>query len=227
MSPLPERRKSAEELAELRAALGIPDDAPPPPDLAHESPPVPVKPKKAVESPPAPEPPPAEPEPVERKLPVVKSLKRSERGPVAPPKPPDPNSPLPSRRHTSDELKRMAITGAGNAQIPAEHLAHLTARWWTLALLYLAGFAGLAFGLYGESSGGSTSGLLSRMAARPDAHVVFFGALAAGAVIMLLGAGWLAWRRKRSAHHAGFLVILSILLLTFGILHFFPNLHGS
>ncbi|GAA5483578.1 hypothetical protein [Haloferula sargassicola] len=216
MSPLPERRKSAEELAELRANLGIPDAAPPPPDLKHETPPIPVKPQAVPDPAPAP-PPPAEPEePVERKPHVVKSLKRSERGPVTPPKPvrADPQGKLPTRRHTRDELKRMLMTGAGNAQVPMEHLKHLTARWWTVGFFYLAGGSGLVAPLFLEKRG------------RPS-DVMLFGALAAGALIMLLGAGWIAWRRKRSSHHAGFLLILSILLLTFGILHFFPNLHGS
>ncbi len=62
---------------------------------------------------------------------------------------------------------------------------------------------------------------------REDFDMILFGLLASGSVVMLAGAGWLAWRRKRSAWHASVLTITAVLVLTFGILYFFPELHGA
>ncbi|MBB5352025.1 hypothetical protein HNR46_002266 [Haloferula luteola] len=269
MSALPERRKSAEELAKLRASLGIDGDAPPPPDLKHQAPPPPLarKPDGKKESPSAPaaskkagvkktaakkaakagEPAskaargPSAPSAsavleaeegrsAAQTPKVVRSLKKSEQGPIRQAKVPVANGEgaLPARRHTEEELRRFRLGESNPADLPAAQLAKLTAAWWVIAPLYAVGVVGLILSFSMEQQAKTQmTGTLARLALRPNAPQWFFSPLAVGSGIMLLGAGWIAWKRTRSAHHAGFMTILAILFVTFGILHFFPELHGS
>lgn len=94
MSQLPQRKKSAEELSQLRETLGI------------------QKPQQTVaevEAPPAAEPAPAPPVPV-RKTKPIRSLRKSEQVPAKRPRsaPSHPaSSKLPARRHTEEEIMRL------------------------------------------------------------------------------------------------------------------------
>ena len=237
MSPLPERRKTAEELAELRANLGIPGEAPPPPDVQNGPPVAPPRPKRpgtsATPASPAKPSAPVESEPApEPKERYVKSLKRSERGPVPPPKAPEPvaGSKLPLHRHSDDELKQLHFSDPIKVP-PADRLKGMAARWWTIGFLYSLAVLGLGAAIYGEIASGmppmDLPDWVAAIAYGDDRNIVLFSALAGAAGMMLLGAGWLAWRRKRSVHHAGFLVIIAVLMITFGLIYFFPQLHGS
>jgi len=58
----------------------------------------------------------------------------------------------------------------------------------------------------------------------PWLEKVGFGVLVACCAIGLLFAGWFALKKPRSRHHAGFIVILAVLIAVFGIIHQFnPN----
>jgi uncharacterized membrane protein YozB (DUF420 family) len=58
----------------------------------------------------------------------------------------------------------------------------------------------------------------------PSTIMGLIGGVSAG---VLLIAGWVAWRRPLSRHHAGFMTIIAVLVLVFGTLYFFPGLHGA
>lgn len=218
MSALPQRKKTAEEIAKLREGLGIP---PVSPAAGHEAAPAPPAPVLSPE-PPAPEPGPVEEaavgfEPTSEeisappvvtgepeKLPVssgpkpVRSLRRSERQPV--PAAPSPKASgsgaIPARRRTEEEIadlrRREMLRNIGSPDAPPAPVAHLqaiTAHWALVALGYLLAFAG---GIGG-----------------------------------LLVAGWIAWKKPRSRHHAGFMTGIAVLVLAFGALYCFPNLRQA
>lgn len=227
MSPLPERRKTAEELAALRASLGVPGEegeAVPAPVATPAADPVVAEPEPVMEEP---------EEPREPETLVCKSLKRAERGEFqVKPKPRASGGKLPTRRHSPGELQRLRLTDSGAAVDHAAHLRNLGARWWTISIIYAAGCAGPLLAWLGVSWKSTAAfdlpGDWARtLVRRDDLDMILFGLLAAGAAIMLVGAGWIAWRRKRSAWHSAVLTITAVLVLTFGILYFFPELHGA
>lgn len=279
MSLLPQRKKSAEEIAKLRETLGIPGQAP----VEDESPasapvlaPVPepvvlpsvVKTAPAVEPIPAPEPSPVihlEPEPVTHlgdapvhltpPLPVapthgprpVRSLKRSERMPVLPigeaerpdvpeelshlpashqPKTvrslrksellpitladvhtPPADSNLPVHRHTDEELHEIRRQSVLAPQGPIIHPASITAHLVVVIPGYLFALAGAVCFYYYELSIGITSGCVA---------------------VALLVAGFIFLKKPLSRHHAAFIAVMSMFVIVFGALHYFPQLqHGT
>ena len=276
MSLLPQRKKSAEEIAKLRESLGIPGQSP----VEEESPaPEPVSalvPKPAVEIPaaeiiPIAEPIPVihlEPEPVVSvgsamvhltpPLPVanahhaprpVRSLKKSERMPVLPveeterpavaeeprhiPAPhtyqpkqvrslrkteqipvtpadihtPPADSVLPVHRHSDRELNEIRRQAAIATQSAVVHPTSITAHLSVVIPGYLFALAGAACFYYYELSIGVTA------------------ACVAGA---LLVAGFIFFRKPLSRHHAAFIAVMSMFVIVFGALHYFPQLqHGT
>jgi uncharacterized membrane protein YeiB len=53
-----------------------------------------------------------------------------------------------------------------------------------------------------------------------------FGLLAALCGLGLLFSASVAWKKPRSRHHAGFITIISVLILAFGIIHHFSPTYG-
>jgi hypothetical protein len=215
MSLLPQRKKSADEIAKLREDLGIPGlapaDAPPPSDAAHvPSPslpePVPVKREteqvgatSAEEISPAPSVPPKK----------VRSLRKSEQAPLPaqPPEPP-PASNLPIHRHSEDEImriRRQEIFAMQNApqvhpKLIAAHIALVIPGY----LLAIGG--GVGFYFYDQP----------------------IAATAACAVTALFIAAFIFFKKPLSQHHAAFISVIALFVIVFGALHYFPQLrHGS
>lgn len=248
MSPLPERRKSPEELAKLRESLGIPPDGQPPAEEKPTPPSEPPAPReiKQLESTPTPEPEPAE-EPVAEEaadaVPKVRpktpphSLRKSRSLEVDQPKPVRhrEDGKLPSRRHTDDELMRMRRmeTTAPPEASAAAYLARQHASVPLVLLFYgflvISLVLALAELLWISKAGAIDMPFdwLRDAVSQPWWRTAVAAAVGATSVVALVGAGWLAWRRPLSRHHAGFLTIGAMLVLVFGTLYFFPNLYGA
>ncbi len=215
MSPLPQRKKSAEELAKLREDLGIPDQAPPPPDLANRLPPVPPL---AGEKAPAKEkkdPLPAgpaletgeEPSPAISPKPV-RSLRKSERLPSGT-RPPTrkPDSALPVKRHSGEDLdeirRREALARLSQPQPPP-----------FIALLAHPAIpaAGYVFALIGA------------VCAWRDLPIAW---MLAFEILALAIAAFIFLKKTLSRHHAGFIAILAVFIVIFSVLHYFPQLQNA
>lgn len=234
MSPLPERRKSAEELAELRKSLGITEDraAGAPGVVPRAAEPagggeVPAEVARAVFEAPA--------EPLAAALPKpVRSLRKSERVPVerthSPPVRADGS--LPVRRHTERELMALRKSQPLRTQEVARQIERQEAKWPLLVASYGGGIFLLGLALFGGWARGVPAmdlpaDALAKLTARGDFPQILLGTVWAAGGWWLLAAGWIAWRKPRSRHHAGFLTILAVLVLVFGTLYFLPTAHGA
>ena len=281
MSLLPQRKKSAEEIAKLRETLGITGPTP----AEDESPaPVPVpaplpepvvaapvvKSAPAAEPIPDPEPSPVvhlEPEPVTplgnapvhltAPLPAapthgprpVRSLKRSERMPVLPPDEseqpavseelphlsapptyqskqvrslrkteqlpvtpvdihtPPADSVLPVHRHSDQELNEIRRQAAITTQGPVVHPASIKAHLAVVIPGYLFALGGAVCFYFYELSIDITAGCVAAA---------------------LLVAAFIFLTKPLSRHHAAFIAVMSMFVIVFGALHYFPQLqHGT
>jgi hypothetical protein len=218
MKPLPQRRKSAEEIAKLRETLGIsPPSAEP---ATGESPPAAAAPPP---SPPPPAPPPSstapapepaaillDPEPrLEPRAPAapkrVRSLRKSEQAaPVrrAAPRPaPAGPSKIPTRRHSEREIMDLRRREASPGPSPAETLRKLTGHPAVITTGYLAAIS-------------------AALAAWQLNTPVPAAVLTAAA---LASAAFLGLRKIRSRHHASFIFLIALFTAVFGYLHHFPT----
>ncbi len=204
MSPLPQRKKSAEELHQLRDQLGIPPQAPPlasplapaapalayaPPPVAHEIPRSPSRPPKPV-----------------------RSLRKSERDP-APPSRARQSTPsfskIPARRHDTSEIQELRRRDALSRFSAAEHPLPfpLPAPRWVVIPGYLLALSGFACQYWQQ---------------------IPLPATASAAGLALLVSLYILLRRPLSRHHSGFISIITLLVLVFAALHYFPHLrHAS
>lgn len=246
MSPLPERRKTPEELAALRQSLGIPAEAPvvaseespvevplsgPPEVVVAELPELEVgvtEESEEVESTELGE----EVVKVVRPRPV-RSLRKSAGLSVDQPKgriARGDSGVIPAKRHSDDELNQIRresqLTPSVGDILPKAAHAGVLLLLYGLILLSV-----LIVGLGAICQSIPISDLPFEwlmVASQKDSFpMVLFGILAVGAVVLLLGAGWVAWARPLSRHHAGFMTIIAVLVLVFGTLYFFPELHGA
>lgn len=215
MTPLPERKKTAEELEELRVSLGVPDQLSPdapgagsaerervelPKEKGPVSPAVERGAKLGEEiSDPGPEESEgqdksASPEADAPSVPApkpVRSLKRSERMPrELPPRKRRPlrNIDLPSHKHSDGDLQRLRMQNAMEARPPIEQIKTQGGHWALLALGYL-----LALG---------------------------------GGIGGIAVAAFLFFKKPRSTHHAAWMTIIAVLVLVFGILYLLPKTDG-
>ena len=211
MSLLPERKKTAEEIARLREQMGLPTAAASAPAF---SPPAAPPEDAAPESPAAAEePPPAQPVRIKK----MNSLKHSERQPVFMVPKQVADSPLPARRRSESELdelrRREALSALGAGPPPAiVHLQARTAHRGLLAVGYLLVLASAA-GTWRE---------FFQIPPREGLWLAFGG----------IGVSWLfaalvAWRKPLSRHHAGFIAAVAGLVLVFALLYYFPNLNPA
>ncbi len=272
--PLPERRKTPEELAKLRESLGIPaegapEDAPglkrgEPAELPDESESLKAavfeapdksvrhdrpgqeretrdataeeaggelgRPKESMTGTVMPreteKPSPHGPPP---------NLRKSASLPVDRPKPVRhrEDGSLPVRRHTDEELMRLRRMDAAPMGAAVQDLARRTLSLPGMILFYLLAASAVTL-LVIESLWLSRVTALDlpfdwlRSLVGRDWYQSGMMALIGGlSVWVLLIAGWIAWRRPLSRHHAGFLTIIAVLVLVFGILYFFPELHAA
>ncbi len=210
MSPLPQRKKSSEEIAKLRESLGISGISPEETTAA-----------TAIAAPPVE----AAPRPARKQ---VHSLKRSERNPDAPSAAPQipklectprksfqgriatpevTDSKLPVHRHSDQELneirRREAIAMLATAK-PDPRLA--VAHPMLLVPGYLLACAGaLCFYDYQFP----------------------LNAAASCAAAALLIAAFVCVRRPISRHHAAFIAVITLFVIIFGALHYFPHLQHA
>jgi hypothetical protein len=238
MSPLPQRKKSSEEIVRLRESLGIPGaehhEEPGPPKAGpavdiivpanHEAPVIhenapaelPKPPHQKVHSfkrseqvtvgqeahgsaPTVPSPSPRESKP-------VRSLRKSEWKPVEaqPESPPD--SPLPHHRHSEREIaeirRREALAVMNtppNARLFPAHPAIIIPGY----LSAIAGAAGIYFYQF------------------PIAATLGF------VTVSLALAAFIGIQKPISRHHAAFISVISLFVLVFGALHYFPSLRHA
>ncbi|MCW1885857.1 hypothetical protein OKA04_14045 [Luteolibacter flavescens] len=247
---LPQRRKSAEEIAKLRESLGIPGEAqeeataPEEPAIEtsapvsadaspeEQAPADPAVEEAAKSEIPAPKPPVTAEEKPQSTVPQrqVRSLRKSEQKPVELPRV-ETKGGIPVRRHDDREL--MEIRRAQSAP-PEQTIAHVQSQlapWPLVFLIYLLPFTGALLGWLAAWTPKIPQphfpalwmGDLSRKAWLGDAG---FAALTICCVLGLAGAGWIAKKKRLSRHHAGFITILAVLIAVFGIIHKFDPTHG-
>ena len=238
---LPQRRKSAEEIAKLRESLGIPGEGQEEAASATE--------EAAVDSPTTEAPSPAAkekdegkaaagtatpkaPEEAKEKSSVpmrqVRSLRKSEQKPVEFSKVETKNG-IPVRRHDDRELMEMRRIQAAPPDTTIAYMQQLAAPWPLVVLGYLFPLVGGACGLFAAISPKMPEPdlqyvWLMNLSRAPWLNKAGFGALIACCTIGLLFAGWFFLKKPRSRHHAGFIVGIAVLIAVFGIIHQFdPN----
>ena len=249
---LPQRRKTAEEIAKLRESLGIPGemetepedvgtetdtstDAPSdepaatePPSGVSENAKAKAKEKTSIDTPL-----PADvSESVNAPVPArrVRSLRKSEQKP-AEFSPVETKHGIPIRRHDERELMEIRRIQAAPPDKAIAYIQHLAAPWPLVVLGYLFPLVGAACGLFAALSPkipepDFPSQWLIDLSRAPWLGKAGFAVLAACCAIGLLFAAWFAWKKPRSRHHAGFIVILAVPIAVFGIIHQFDPTHG-
>ncbi|WP_193213170.1 hypothetical protein [Luteolibacter marinus] len=222
---LPERRKSAEEIAKLRESIGVPGSEPVAAEKASE-PEIPVTDVF--------EPAPAEEEsskPVEAK--PVRSLRKSEQQPgnrkrTAPAKP---GAPIPVRRHSDRELMEMRRVQATPPDQSIAYVQQLAVPWPFILFGYLLPLSGALVGWFAAWAPGVPepnfiAGWLADLSRQPWLGQAGFGLLIGFCVLSLAAAGWIALKKPRSRHHAGFICILAVLVSVFGLIHQLTPTYG-
>ncbi len=241
MSLLPQRKKSAEEIAKLRETLGVPA----PPEKETETPVaagfetiVPTHHEAIVEhhpAPPEPEAPPARHDPK-----PVRSLKRAER--IPPPEPHTskavhidvPHLAKPVRSLRKSEQVPVLVPAppepTADSKLPLhrhsdEEIAEIRRRE-ALAMMnpsppnpkLAAAHVALLIPGYLCAIAGATCFLSYRFP---------MAATAACAAVALLISAFVFVRRPLSRHHAAFIAMIALFVLVFGTLHFFPQLRHA
>ncbi len=204
MSSLPQKRKSAEEIARLREEIGLP-----PGTVETPTPEERVPPQVEPEASPRPR----------REARQVRSLRRSERQP-----PQEPHvssteswaSSLPAQRRSENELERIrqreAIQALAADVPPAvAQLQTITANPVILAMGYLLVVGG-AIGFISAESYAQI---------KPEMYAI------AGSLGGLLVALFIALRKVRSRHHAGFIAMIALVVLVFTFFHYFNNFNPT
>jgi hypothetical protein len=218
---LPQRRKSAEEIAKLRESLGIPGE--------EQEDSVPDAPAEPAATPDVVAPEADKPAPREKPaLPArkVRSLGKSEQKPVELSPVERSKNGIPVRRHDERELMEIRRIQATPPDQAIAYIQHLAAPWPLVTLAYLLPLTGAFLGGFAAFSPGIPepdfpAQWLIDISRAPWLGKAGFGALVACCVLGLAVAGWLALKKPRSRHHAGFITILAVLIAVFGIIHQF------
>ena len=218
---LPPRKKSAEEIAKLRESLGI--LAPPPgeeelpvegslPELPSASEAVVPEPISAISKTPEPSPtlPVSSPLPPPSSPKLVRSLRKSEQGPRSAVQAPASESRLPVHRHSDEQLNRIRRQEVLDQSITPLHPLSLTAHPLVVIPGYVFALAGAAcFYFYDIEK-----------REMPITIGCVIAALAIAIFIFL--------KKPFSRHHAAFIAMVSLLVIVFGALYYFPQLrHGT
>jgi hypothetical protein len=220
MSLLPQRKKSAEEIAQLRESFGLPGASPPEvnppvqreirsapapqstpdavPPIAAQQQPVILAPSNNSLPQPIDLPEPREPKP-------VKSLRKSEQKipPRARPSSEIANSKIPVRRRSDQELnefrRREALSNLAPKPNPQSLVAHLA----IIIPAYLFVFASV-IGCFGY-----------------DIEMWIVASLLAVALVI---AAFIFVKKPLSRYHAAFIAVSSLFVIIFGTFHYFPHL---
>lgn len=204
MTPLPQRKKTAEEIVQLRDQLGVPtgveDQQPERQEPERVATTAPAKPS----SPPAQQatgnaqsglwlPPPSYPAAMRLKSPAPQADQRK----------------LPAKRHSNEELEEMRrreMLSKINEPAPT-HIKFMAAHPALIAGGYLLAAIGIC-GFWIKTY--------------PWIAIII------GSVLALAVAGFMALRRPVSRHHAGFISVISVLVGVFSTIQHFPQLqHAS
>ncbi|QJE97752.1 hypothetical protein [Luteolibacter luteus] len=249
---LPERRKSAEEIAKLREAMGVPGAAPGDPEevpapqaevpfqapLPEETPQTPAAETKPAATVPAARsetrtPAPSEPEEARRPInKSVRSLRKSEQGPVTTSTLPRTGTVvLPAHRHSDRELMELRRTQAAPPDQSIAYIKNLTVAWPLVAVGYLLPLGGALLGWLSVwtptiMEPDFPAMWMADLSRKPWLGTAGLVALVLLSVLGLVLAGWFAWKKPRSRHHAGFITIISVFTVVFAILSKFSPTHG-
>ncbi|MFC7335716.1 hypothetical protein ACFQY0_00890 [Haloferula chungangensis] len=139
---------------------------------------------------------------------------------------------LPTRKHSDEELARLRRNPLPGVESPALLVASQTA-----GVLLLIGIYGLGVILMIVAALGAIAANVSKFdlpfewlqtaVDLPNYSMILFGIMGAGVAVMLLGALWIYFKKPMSQVHAALLTIVAVLVLVFGTLYFFPELHGA
>lgn len=236
MSPLPQRKKSPEEIARLRETLGIPGSAPHEGEtdvLQEKNPPpvdtiVPANHEATVvhSADPAalPKPAPkqvhslkrservAAPEAARPVIPpaheskAVRSLRKSEHLPSTPHPESPPDSNLPHQRHSDEEIAEIRRREVFALMNAKPNPKLFPAHPGIIIPGYLSALAGAA-GFYFYQF--------------PIAATLVFTS------VSLLVAAFIGIRKPISRHHAAFIAVIALFVIVFGALHYFPQLRHA
>lgn len=209
MSPLPDRRKSAGEIARLRESIGVPQVI----DAAAEE----VPGRRASSHPRSVDPassgssstPPARDLGPSPRAMVMPALQKSDAPPADPAPPddgvlsPDGGSKIPVKKRSTKELeaiRRRQALAAMQSPVIDRRLA--SAHPVVLAAGYLLALAG------------GTCHLTDSFPAAATAGSAFSGLILAALV---------CWKFPSSRHHAAFIAMIALFVLVFGTVHFLPQ----
>lgn len=258
---LPERRKSAEEIAKLREAMGVPGAAPAEPDGVPVPAPAPVPRGDEASRAPVPSPAalatsrsPAEQTtpadtlapgpggatapadvPQEPRRPIhksVRSLRKSEQGPVtASALPRESAVVIPTHRHSERELMELRRSQAAPPDQSIAYIKNLAVPWPLVTLGYLLPLGGALLGWLSVwtptvMEPDFPAIWMADLSRKPWLGTAGLASLVLLSVLGLLLAGWFAWKKPRSRHHAGFITIISVFTVVFAILSKFSPTHG-
>lgn len=204
MSALPERKKSAEEIARMREQMGLPFVSPAPAASPRQEPGEPVEPEASVAS---------SPEPAR----LPKRFERQPQEEKSDSPEASPGSTLPVRRRSQvelDELRRRESLRTITMEIPPAvvQFQAKTAHWSLLVLAYVPALV---------SAAGTWHQLFS--IPKREGYWLAFG----GGGAALLIAASIAARKPLSRHHAGFVAVTVALVLVFALLYYYPNLNPA
>ena len=170
--------------------------------------------------------------PVVLTLKPVRSLKKSEQVPLpVPHAPPSPDTNLPFHRHSDQELQEIRrraaltlLTPVANPKLVVAHTSLLIFGYFTA----LAGALPYAVMLYQayfpEDLGASGTATPSLFDFAPLPITIPACCVATS----LLVAGFITLKKPISRHHAAFIAVITLFVIVFDILHYFPQLrHGT
>jgi len=162
----------------------------------------------------------------------VRSLKKSEQFPLpVPHAPPSPDTNLPYHRHSDQELQEIRrrealslLTPVVNPKLVVAHTALLVFGYFT-ALAGASPYAMMLYQAYFPQDVGATQTDTPALSAFAPLPITIPTCCVATA---LLVAGFIALRKPISRHHAAFIAVITLFVIVFDILHYFPQLrHGT
>jgi hypothetical protein len=142
------------------------------------------------------------PLPAANKQKAVRSLRKSEQGPLPEIHAPSPDSKLPIHRHNDREVHEIRRKEALTMQSAGSHLESLVAHPVIIIPGYLLAIAGAVCFYYYELQ-------------------IHFTAACVIAAIFI--AGFILFKKPLSKHHAAFIAVISLFVIVFGALHYFPQ----
>lgn len=220
MNPLPQRKKSPEEIAHLRESLGIrplPETTLPDEEAHVEAPsppPAPVALDEAVALTPL----------ASSHHRPIRSFKKSEQlpAPAGPPAPSAAIGKIPAHRHSQQELAEarrrdaLEVMTHGTYQLPkAAHPA-------LLAIGYVLAIGGAAAPFLLDCISRIVGSYTLSASCGGGYHVLTAASLAALPVAALIHV-----KRTLSRHHAAFIAVIAFFALVFAVLHYIPQLRHA